>query len=158
MKFIDEIIIKVFSGNGGNGCISFKKERFVTKGRPDGGDGGDGGNVVLRSSLKRKTLQHLRFKKEYKANTGENGKNKNKKGKSGNNIIIKVPVGTTVFDSNSGKLLYEFYSKNDNFIIANGGKGGDGNRKFISSRSRSPKICQAGIPGAKITIKLPIDI
>ncbi len=156
--FIDETVIKVVSGKGGEGCISFRREKYVPFGGPDGGDGGKGGDVVLVADENLTSLLHLMYKKEYRAENGQNGKGKNRYGKSGNDIVIRLPVGTVVKVAGSGEILEDIVRKDQRFVAVKGGKGGKGNAKYVSSVNQAPrKIGPAG-KGEELDLKLELKL
>lgn len=161
-KFVDEVNIQVIAGHGGAGAVSFRHEKFVEFGGPDGGDGGKGGDVILQASLSMQTLDKYTSQKVFKAGRGENGAGRNQSGKKGEDIILKVPVGTQVYDEESGELLYDFIHENDQFIVARGGRGGKGNAFFKSSTLQTPRFAQEGEEGEtkhlRLTLKLLADI
>ncbi len=156
MKFIDETTIIVQSGDGGRGCVSFRRERFVPRGGPDGGDGGKGGDVLLKATSSKRTLYHLQFKKEYKAQVGGHGKGRQRNGRGGEDLLIPVPVGTVVIDAESGESLFDLVHPEETVIVANGGRGGQGNLRFKSSTNRAPRYAQPGEPGQRHTLKLEL--
>lgn len=151
-------MITVESGSGGSGCVSFRREKYVPKGGPDGGDGGKGGDVVLYSTTRKRTLHHFRFKRELKAQNGSSGQGKQKTGKNGEDLIIEVPPGTLVVDAETGRVVKDFTKAGDTFIAARGGRGGQGNTRFKSSTHRSPRFAQAGEPGEKRSFKLELKL
>jgi GTP-binding protein len=154
--FKDEIIIKVKSGKGGDGIISFRREKFVPKGGPDGGDGGDGGDIYLESTYELNTLSHLSSAKTYRAGDGENGKTKNCSGKKGRDEIIKIPVGSQVFDAN-GNLIHDFINE-EKILLLKGGKGGKGNQHFATPINQAPRIATKGKNGIEKVIKIELKI
>ncbi len=162
MKFIDEAIITVQSGDGGNGCVSFRREKYVPRGGPDGGDGGKGGDVVLVSSAGRRTLYPFRFQREFKAERGAGGQGRQRTGKNGGDVRIEVPPGTLIRDAESGELIKDFARPGETFIIARGGRGGKGNTHFKSSTHRTPRFSQPGEAGEfrrlKLELKLLADV
>jgi len=158
VKFIDEVFITVQSGNGGRGCVSFRREKFVPRGGPDGGDGGKGGDVILRSTSRRRTLYPFRFKRQFKAANGAHGQGKQKTGKNGGDLIIEVPPGTLVSNADSGELLKDFVHSDDSFIAARGGRGGLGNVRFKTSTQRTPRFAQPGEPGQQLKLKLELKL
>lgn len=154
MKFVDQVIINVFAGDGGNGCISFRREKFVPRGGPNGGDGGDGGSVYLIGNKDLGTLADLEYHVTYRAQRGMHGKGKNQHGKNGADIFIPVPLGTDVFDVETDEKLGEILIHNKKLLVAKGGKGGRGNAAFVSSTNRAPRIREEGKPGEKRKLKL----
>ena len=156
MKFLDQVKIFVKAGDGGSGSPSFRREKFIEFGGPDGGDGGKGGSVVLNSERNLNTLIDYRYQQHFKAERGEDGKGKNKTGKSGDNLFLKVPVGTQVFEEDNKTLIYDFKKENEEFIVANGGKGGFGNARFKSSTNRAPKKFTKGAKGEEFWIWLQL--
>ncbi|MFH1075857.1 MAG: GTPase ObgE [Pseudomonadota bacterium] len=158
MKFIDETIIVSESGHGGRGCLSFRREKFIPKGGPDGGDGGKGGDVVLCATSRLRTLYHFHFQQRFKAENGQHGQGNNKTGKNAKDLIIEVPVGTIVKLADSDLVLQDLAHDNDSVIIAKGGRGGRGNKRFASSTRQSPRFAQPGGQGEIITLKLEIKL
>jgi GTPase len=158
VKFIDEAIITVQSGNGGSGCVSFRREKFIPRGGPDGGDGGKGGDIVLKTTFRKRTLQQFQFKRQFKAINGAGGQGKQKTGKTGQDLIIEIPPGTLVSDAETGQILKDLTKPGDAFIAAKGGRGGQGNRRFKSSTNRSPRFSQPGEPGESLTLKLDLKL
>ena len=144
MKFIDEARITVQSGKGGAGCVSLRREKYIPKGGPDGGDGGRGGDIIFKATAKRRTLYHLRFQKLYKAKNGSGGQGNNRAGKSGETLIIELPLGTLVNDADTGALLKDLVDPDEVFVVAKGGRGGLGNARFKSSTNRTPRFAQPG--------------
>jgi len=158
VKFIDEAIITVRSGDGGNGCLSFRREKYVPLGGPDGGDGGKGGDVTLVSSQDRRTLYPFRFKHEFTAQRGGGGEGRQRTGKNGSDIVIEVPPGTIVRDAVTGDLIKDFCLPGESFIIARGGRGGKGNTHFKSSTHRTPRFAQPGEAGEVKQLKLELKL
>jgi GTP-binding protein len=158
VKFIDEAIITVQSGDGGSGCVSFRREKFIPRGGPDGGDGGKGGDVVLKTTLRKRTLQHFQFKRQFKAKNGSGGQGKQKTGKNGHDLIIEIPPGTLVSNSETEQILKDLTKPDETFIAAKGGRGGQGNRRFKTSRNRTPRFSQPGEPGETLTLKLDLKL
>jgi len=158
VKFVDEAIITVKSGNGGAGCVSFRREKFIEKGGPDGGDGGDGGNVILKVNPAKRTLYDFRRQKLIKAQNGGPGQGRQKHGKKGQDKIIELPPGTTITHFNTSELLADLTESQQTFIIAEGGKGGKGNKHFSSSTNRTPRFSQPGIKGVELKIKLELKL
>jgi len=155
---IDEAIIDVEAGSGGNGAVSFRREKYVDKGGPDGGDGGRGGNVILESSTDINTLNDFARLKHYKAEGGQNGAKAKKYGSQGNDLILKVPVGTLVFNKENGDLLFDFDQPGSKFVVAKGGKGGLGNYHFRSATNQVPREFEPGEPGEKFRLKLELKL
>ena len=156
MKFLDQVKIYIKAGDGGSGSPSFRREKFIEFGGPDGGDGGKGGAVILKSERNLNTLIDYRYQQHFKAERGENGKGKNQTGKSGNNLYLKIPVGTQIFEEDNKTLIFDFQKENEEFIIALGGKGGFGNTKFKSSINRAPKKFTKGAKGEEFWIWLQL--
>jgi len=156
MKFLDQVKIFIKAGNGGSGSPSFRREKFIEFGGPDGGDGGKGGSVILKSERNLNTLIDFRYQQHFKAKRGGDGKGKNKTGKSGENLYLKVPIGTQVFEEDNKTLIYDFKNQYDEFVAANGGKGGIGNTKFKSSTNRAPKKFTKGFKGEEFWIWLQL--
>ena len=158
MKFVDEAEITVKSGDGGAGCVSFRKERFIAKGGPDGGDGGKGGNVLIRSTKRLYSLYDFSSRRSFKAQNGEPGRGNNRSGKKGKSIEILAPIGTIVRDKESGDLLADLVRDNQQMILAQGGEGGKGNKHFTTSINRAPRFAQEGQKGEekKLTLELKL--
>ena len=158
MKFIDEAVIHVSAGNGGPGCVSFRREKYVPKGGPDGGDGGKGGDIIIQTSARRRTLYQFRYKKHFKAANGSPGQGKQKTGKNGENVIIEVPPGTIVRDTETGDLIKDFTQAGESLVVAKGGVGGRGNRRFVSSTNRAPRHAQPGLAGETHSLQLELKL
>ena len=156
MKFLDQVKIYVKAGDGGNGSPSFRREKFIEYGGPDGGDGGRGGSVILKSEQNLNTLIDYRYQQHHKAERGENGMGQNRTGKGGQDLILKVPLGTQVFEEDNKTLIYDFIKSGEKFIAASGGKGGLGNTRFKSSTNRAPKKFTKGTLGDEFTIWLQL--
>ncbi|MCX7785296.1 MAG: GTPase ObgE [candidate division WOR-3 bacterium] len=154
MKFVDQVVINVFAGDGGDGCISFRREKFVPRGGPNGGDGGNGGSVYLIGQKDLTTLADLEYHVTYRAQRGMHGKGKNQHGKDGTDTFIPVPLGTDVFDAETEEKLGEILEHNQKLLVAKGGRGGRGNASFVSSTNRAPRIREKGEPGEKRKLKL----
>ena len=156
MKFLDQVKIYIKAGNGGHGSPSFRREKFIEFGGPDGGDGGKGGSVILRSERNLNTLIDYRFQQHHKAERGVNGSGQNRTGRGGENLFLKVPVGTQVFEEDNKTLIYDFNKEGEEFVVANGGKGGLGNTRFKSSTNRAPKKFTKGVFGEEYVIWLQL--
>ena len=158
MKFLDEVKIYISSGNGGPGCISFRREANVPKGGPDGGNGGDGGNVIIKTVDNLNTLIDYRYKQHFKAKSGQHGMGKNRNGHNADDIILKVPFGTEILNEDKNVKLADLVDKDDNIILAKGGIGGKGNAFFKSSTNQSPRHAQPGEKGEEKTIWLRLKL
>jgi GTP-binding protein len=160
--FIDEALIRVKAGDGGNGCMAFRREKFVPRGGPSGGDGGKGGDVIMESSERHNTLVHFRFNPEYKAQRGRHGEGSNKTGREGEDILLKVPVGTLVYDTDTNQLVHDFSHADERVVIARGGRGGRGNARFATSTHQAPREHEDGRPGEdrgfRLELKLLADV
>ncbi len=156
--FIDYVEIYVKAGNGGRGAVSFRREKYIPKGGPDGGDGGKGGDVIIESNPNMSTLLDYRYKRKYIAQNGENGMGALKTGKSGDDIILQVPVGTVVKDKETGEVLFDFTQPNQKFIVARGGKGGRGNNHFKSPTNQAPRKAEPGQKGEERWIILELKL
>ncbi|MBI4164573.1 MAG: GTPase ObgE [Acidobacteria bacterium] len=156
--FIDEAKIHVAGGNGGNGCMAFRREKFVPRGGPSGGDGGRGGSVYLESSVHLNTLVQFRFNREFTAGRGRHGEGSNRHGRDGEDLTIQVPVGTVVYDAESGERLWDFTAPGHQFLAAAGGRGGRGNARFATSTNQAPRRADPGTPGEKRTLKLELKL
>ena len=156
MKFLDQVKIYLKAGNGGDGSPSFRREKFIEYGGPDGGDGGKGGSIILRAEQNLNTLIDYRYQQHHKAKRGDNGSGQNKTGKSGDDLILKVPLGTQVFEEDNKTLIYDFIKAGEEFVAASGGKGGLGNTRFKSSTNRSPRKFTKGTVGEEFTIWLQL--
>jgi len=155
---VDRAKIIIVSGKGGNGAVSFRREPFVPEGGPDGGDGGNGGNVIFVADRNLRTLMDFKYKRKYEAENGQNGMRKKCYGKRGEDLIIKVPVGTMVFDSESGALMHDLKEEGDKFIAAKGGRGGKGNVHFKNSVRQAPNFAEAGTPGKEREVILELKM
>ncbi len=158
MKFIDEAFITVQSGDGGNGCVSFRREKFVPRGGPDGGDGGKGGDVILRSTSRRRTLYPFRFKRQFKAPKGGPGQGNRKTGKNGSDVVIEIPPGTLVKDADTDEIFHDFTQSGLEIVAVKGGRGGKGNYHFRSSTNRAPRFAQPGESGQELSLKLELKL
>ena len=160
--FIDEAKIRVKAGDGGNGCMAFRREKFVPRGGPSGGDGGRGGDVVMESSQRHNTLIHFRYNPEHKAQRGEHGMGSNCTGLDGRSITLQVPVGTAVYDSETGELVHDFQEPDERVVVAKGGRGGRGNQHFATSTHQAPREHELGRAGEerhyRLELKLLADV
>ncbi len=156
--FIDEVRVLVKAGDGGNGCLAFRREKFVPRGGPSGGDGGRGGDVVMEASPHYNTLLHLRFNPEHKAERGRHGEGSNRTGRDGSSIDIPVPVGTSVYEDATGELLHDFVNIGDRFTVAVGGRGGRGNARFATSTHQAPTEHEPGRPGDEKRLRLELKL
>jgi len=156
--FIDEARIRVKAGDGGNGCVAFRREKFVPRGGPSGGDGGRGGDVYMESSERHNTLVHFRFNPEYNAERGRHGEGSNKSGREGDDIVLKVPVGTILYDDASGERLHDFSRADERIVIARGGRGGRGNARFATSTHQAPREHELGRGGEERLFRLELKL
>jgi GTP-binding protein len=156
--FIDEAKIRVKAGDGGNGCLAFRREKFVPRGGPSGGDGGKGGDVIMESSERHNTLVHFRFNPEYKAERGRHGEGANKTGRDGGDVLLKVPVGTIVYDDETGDKIFDFSGPDQRVVIARGGRGGRGNARFATSTHQAPREHEAGRSGEDRVFRLELKL
>ncbi len=156
--FIDEANITVKAGGGGHGCIAFRREKFVPKGGPSGGDGGHGGSIYLVVDTHENTLLKFRFNHTFRAERGRHGEGSNRHGRSGEDLEIRVPVGTVIYDDETGEILHDFTQANESVLIAKGGRGGHGNAHFASSINRVPYKAQDGAPGEEKTLRLELKL
>ncbi len=156
MKFLDQIKIYVKAGNGGDGSPSFRREKFIEYGGPDGGDGGCGGSIILRAEQNLNTLIDFRYQQHHKAKRGDNGSGQNRTGKSGEDLVLKVPLGTQVFEEDNKTLIFDFIKVGEEFVAAAGGKGGLGNTRFKSSTNRAPRKYTKGTSGEEFIIWLQL--
>ena len=156
--FVDEIIIKVEAGKGGDGCTSFRREKFVPMGGPDGGNGGNGSNIIFKAEKGLKTLFDLRYQKTIKGHKGTNGQGSNRNGKNAEDVIIKVPMGTTIVDHETNRIIADLVEDGEEALIASGGRGGRGNRSFATKGNKAPTISEYGEPGEELTIKCELKV
>jgi GTP-binding protein len=156
--FIDEARIRIKAGDGGNGCMAFRREKFVPKGGPSGGDGGHGGDVLMSSSLSHNTLVHFRFNPEHKAQRGGHGLGSNCSGQAGEHTTLKVPVGTLLYDDQTGELIHDFAHPNETIVIAKGGRGGRGNQHFATSTHQAPREHELGRAGEERAYRLELRL
>jgi len=162
MQFIDEARISVKAGDGGNGCISFRHEKYIPKGGPDGGNGARGGSIIIRADRQLNTLLDFKYKRSYRAERGENGRGKDQEGKSGKDEVVRVPCGTLVRDALKKKIIVDLIHDGDEYIIAHGGKGGRGNGEFATATNQAPRYAEPGTPGEEgeliLELKLLADV
>jgi GTPase len=156
--FIDEAKIRVKAGDGGNGCMAFRREKFVPRGGPSGGDGGRGGDVVLQSSQRHNTLIHFRYNPEHKAQRGEHGMGSNCTGLDGRSIVLQVPVGTALYDQETGELVHDFREPDERIVVAKGGRGGRGNQHFATSTHQAPREHELGRAGEERSYRLELKL
>jgi GTP-binding protein len=156
--FIDEAKIRVKAGDGGNGCMAFRREKFVPRGGPSGGDGGRGGDVILEASQRHNTLVHFRFNPEHKAERGRHGEGSNRTGRAGEDVVLKVPVGTVAYDEATGDVIHDFDRPNDSIVLAHGGRGGRGNQHFATSTHQAPREHELGFPGEERQVRLELKL
>lgn len=156
--FIDEVRIRVKAGNGGNGCVAFRREKFVPRGGPSGGDGGRGGDVILESSQRHNTLVHFRYYPEHKAQRGGHGLGSNCTGRAGADIILKVPVGTVVYNEATGEVLHDFQAPDERVVIARGGRGGRGNQHFATPTHQAPRESEPGREGEEFHLRMELKL
>ncbi|HEX3684265.1 MAG TPA: GTPase ObgE [Bryobacteraceae bacterium] len=156
--FIDEVIITVKAGDGGNGCLAFRREKYVPRGGPSGGDGGRGGDITLVASEHYNTLLHFRFNPEHTAERGRHGEGSNRTGREGASLELPVPVGTTVYDAETGGQLFDFTAPGQRFTIAHGGRGGRGNARFATSTHQAPTEHEEGKPGEFFKLRLELKL
>ncbi|MGD0302812.1 MAG: GTPase ObgE [Bryobacteraceae bacterium] len=156
--FIDEVRIRVKAGDGGNGCLAFRREKYVPRGGPSGGDGGRGGDITMVASVHYNTLLHFRFNPEHTAQRGRHGEGSNRTGREGESIELAVPVGTIVYDADSGELLHDFTRAGDRFLVAKGGRGGRGNQHFATSTHQAPTEHEPGHPGEAKHLRLELKL
>lgn len=158
MQFIDEVKVFVRAGNGGNGCISFRREKYVPKGGPDGGNGGNGGSVIIRADKQLNTLLDYKYRRHYEGERGEHGRGKKQDGKWGREVLLKVPLGTIVRDAPSGGEIADLTEEGQEVVVAVGGKGGKGNAEFATSTNQAPRIAEPGTPGEERELVLELKL
>lgn len=156
--FIDEVRVRVKAGDGGNGCLAFRREKYVPRGGPSGGDGGRGGDVIFFASPHHNTLLHFRFNPEHTAERGRHGEGSNRTGHDGASIKVPVPLGTQVYDADSGELIHDFTAPGEEFVIAKGGRGGRGNARFATSTHQAPTEHEPGHPGEELHLRLVLKL
>ncbi len=158
MKFIDEATITVSSGHGGSGCVSFRREKYIPRGGPDGGNGGNGGNIIFKTDTGKRTLLEFRTKRSFTAQNGAPGKGKQQTGKTGKDTIISLPPGTIISEAETNRVIKDMVRPDTTFVFLKGGRGGKGNKHFTSSTYRSPRFAQPGEPGQTVTLKLELKV
>ena len=158
MKFLDQAKIYIKAGNGGSGSASFRREKYIEFGGPDGGDGGEGGSIILEAERNLNTLIDFRYTQHFKADSGKSGSKKNKTGGSGKDLVLKVPIGTQIYEEDNNTLIYDFTKNDEKFVVATGGKGGLGNTRFKSSTNRAPKRKTEGKKGEEFWIWLQLKV
>ena len=156
--YIDEIIIKITAGKGGDGCTSFRHEKYVELGGPDGGNGGKGADIIFKVDKNLKTLIDLKYQKHIKGAKGENGEGSNRYGKCAEPVIVKVPEGTTIIDTNSNKIIADLINDGEEFLVCKGGRGGKGNKSFATKFDKAPRISELGEPGEEKMIKCELHV
>ena len=158
MIFLDEAVILVRGGGGGNGCVAFRREKFVPRGGPSGGDGGHGGSVILAGDARRNTLYHLRFQSLYEAKRGRHGEGSNRTGRSAEDLVVPVPLGTQIYAAESGELLGEVLRDGERVSVAAGGRGGRGNARFVSATHQAPRRADPGEEGEERRLRLELKL
>ncbi len=156
--FVDEVTLKVIAGNGGNGCTSFRREKYVPMGGPNGGNGGKGSSIIFKVDKGLHTLLDLKYQKEIKGKKGENGKGSNKFGSNAEDIYVKVPLGTVIKDTDTGLILADLTKENDEVVVAKGGRGGRGNAAFKTHSNTAPNFSENGEPGEEKTLKIELKM
>jgi len=156
MGYIDEVLITVRSGDGGKGCVSFRREKFIPRGGPDGGDGGKGGSVIFRATERLAILIDFKYRRLFKAKNGEPGRGRNQTGKNGKDIVIEVPIGTLLYDEDTGGEVADLVKDGQEILVLEGGQGGKGNQHFATSTNRAPRMAQPGIPGEEKRLRLSL--
>src|SRR6201988_5057044 len=156
--FIDEAKIRVKAGDGGNGCMAFRREKFVPRGGPSGGDGGRGGDVIMESTQRHNTLMYFRYNPEHKGERGEHGMGSNCTGREGKDVVLKVPVGTQLYDADTGELVHDFAHADERVVIAKAGRGGRGNQHFATSTHQAPREHEMGRPGEERSYRLELKL
>ena len=158
MRFVDQAVVLVKAGAGGNGCVSFRREKLVPRGGPNGGDGGNGGSVVFWGNANLQTLADLEYHRSYRAERGQHGMGYDRHGRSGEDSRVPLPLGTDVFDAKSGEKLGEVILSGQEMVVARGGRGGKGNARFRSSTNQAPRICEPGSPGEERRVRLVLRL
>lgn len=158
MKFIDEARVFLKAGNGGNGCISFRREKFVPKGGPDGGNGGDGGSIIFKAEKGINTLIDFKYKRHYRAENGEHGRGKDQNGRNGKDLVLKIPVGTIIKSAEDGRVIADLVKDGDTVVVARGGRGGRGNASFRTATRQAPRIATKGEKGESLWVILELHL
>lgn len=158
MRFVDEVKINVKAGDGGRGCVSFLREKYVPLGGPDGGDGGDGGDIIFQVDTGLNTLLDFRYKNRYQAPNGMPGLGKDKHGKGGEDLLIEIPPGTLIYDAETDELIADMTAAGQRLVLLKGGRGGRGNARFMTSTNRAPRHAQPGLPGEERTLRLELKL
>lgn len=158
MKFVDEALITVQSGGGGKGCLSFRRERHVPKGGPDGGDGGKGGDIVIRATSRMQSLHSFQFKRHFRAQRGGHAKGKNQSGRTGKDLIVLTPAGTVIREAETGRILKELLADGESLVVTRGARGGLGNKHFASARNPASRHAQEGEPGQSLSLRLELKL
>lgn len=158
MRFVDEVRIEVHAGRGGNGCVSFRREKYVPRGGPDGGDGGKGGDVIFEATERKQTLLDFRYKRSYRAQRGRHGQGKDKHGRSGEDLVLMVPVGTLIKDAHTGEILADLNKAGMRWTAARGGSGGRGNARFVTPTRQAPRIAEEGRDGESRELLLELKL
>jgi GTP-binding protein len=158
MRFVDQARIQVKSGKGGSGCVSFRREKYIPRGGPDGGDGGRGGHVILRASSQKDTLYRFHMNQHFRAENGHGGAGRNRHGAGGADLILSLPLGTIVSDAETGLILVDLTEPGQEFVVAQGGRGGQGNARFATSTNRAPRFAQPGEPSQELALRLELKL
>ncbi|HOM72630.1 MAG TPA: GTPase ObgE, partial [Armatimonadota bacterium] len=158
MQFVDQVEIHVKAGDGGNGIVAFRREKYIPRGGPAGGDGGRGGDVIIQADEALNTLVDLRYKRNYKAERGGDGGSNNKTGRDGNSLVIRVPVGTIIRDKETGKVIADLVEHEQSAVVAEGGRGGHGNAHFATSTLQTPRFAENGDPGEELDLVLELKL
>ncbi|RLA80680.1 MAG: GTPase ObgE [Deltaproteobacteria bacterium] len=158
MNFVDEATIWIKGGDGGRGCVSFRREKYVPRGGPDGGDGGKGGDVIMVADAHLTTLLDFKYRQHYRAQNGGHGRGKKQHGRDGEDLLIRVPVGTVVWDAESGELIKDFVQEGERAVVARGGRGGRGNAHFATPTHRAPRFAEEGEPGQQRRLRLELKL
>ncbi len=158
MKFIDEARISIKAGDGGRGCVSFRREKYIPKGGPDGGDGGKGGDVIIRATSRKRTLSQFQFKRNFAAKNGGHGQGRQRAGRGGEDLIIEVPLGTIIRNAQNNEIIKDFVEDGESVVVAGGGIGGKGNKHFTTSTNRAPRFAQTGMPGESLDLLIDLKL